>query len=207
MLPTAMLCLQRDTDPRWVAAAVEHLDELLADHAHCEMKAASSALSLAARVPDRPTLARALAELAREEIDHYVRVLDELGRRGVTLGPPPVDAYAVELRKLANTTAGSPHRPEHALVDRLLVGALIEARSCERFRLLIDALRTRGVADLADFYEELLAAEARHYRTFVDLAIEVAAGDEPSVRARLERLSAGEALICARLDNAPVVHG
>ena len=105
------------------------------------MKAASNALSLAARWPEHMGISRVLCELAEEELRHYRAVLDELTKRGITLGKPEVDVYAAELRKRAQVGKGGG--TEDAFVDRLLVGAVIEARSCERFRLLCDALRAR----------------------------------------------------------------
>lgn len=199
-----MLCLTTATDPDWADRAVADLPALLADHAHCEMKAASNALSLAARLPEHPGIARALVALAKEELEHYDAVLVELMRRGIRLPPPEVDAYAAELRA-ASRRVGRP-APEAALADRFLVAALIEARSCERLGMLAKALAARGEEALAAFYEELFASEARHYRLFVDLAIQVG-GDEPAVRARLAELAAAEGAIAARLGRAPTVHG
>jgi tRNA-(ms[2]io[6]A)-hydroxylase len=206
-----MLCLTRPTDPAWVDNAVRHLDRVLADHAHCEMKAASNAMALAVRAAHLPGVVRQLVALAEEELRHFRQVLDELDRRGLSLGPPPVDPYAVTLRKLATSSADrrADRREGHAsaLVDRLLVASLIEARSCERFRLLAEALRERGPDDLRAFYEELLAAEARHFRTFVDLACEVNGGDEGRVRERLRELARLEGDLCAELASEPTVHG
>jgi tRNA-(ms[2]io[6]A)-hydroxylase len=200
-----MLCLTRPTDPRWLPTALQDLDAVLLDHAHCELKAATNALSLTTRASAFPRVIRALLELAEEEIRHYRAVLEELERRGVPLAAPPVDAYAAEVRKLANSSA-SRRTPEDALCDRLLVGALIEARSCERFRLLADALGARGEQELASFYEELFAAEARHYRTFVDLAAEVS-GDLLGTRERLRALAEAEGELCDRLGVEASVHG
>jgi tRNA-(ms[2]io[6]A)-hydroxylase len=196
-----MLCLCVATDDAWATAAVNDIDRVLLDHAHCEMKAASNALSLAARHPDDTELVLALTNLAREEIDHFQRVLLLLSARGVPLCPPPVDAYAAELRRAAQAAPREAGLP--AVVDRLLVGALIEARSCERFKLLADATAGRvDVAELHALWSELLAAEARHYRTFVDLAVRAAAGDRPRVTARLERLARLEGEIVGRLSRA-----
>src|SRR5262249_1928651 len=142
----------------------------LADHAHCEMKAASNALSLATRWPASTRVSRALAGVAEEELRHFRERLALLDARGGALGRPETDAYAADLRPAAPATPDQT--PAGSLADRLLVGALIEARSCERFRLLADALAARGDA-LAGFYEELFACEARHYTTMVDLAVEV----------------------------------
>jgi tRNA-(ms[2]io[6]A)-hydroxylase len=182
-----MLCLRVATDEAWSAAAMRDVGAVLVDHAHCEMKAASNALSLAARNPADIELVRALTDLAREEIDHFQRVLAILSARGLTLGPPPVDAYAASLRSAARMLP--QERGATPLVDRLLVGALIEARSCERFKLLADATMDDGAhSGLHALWAELLAAEARHYRTFVDLAVR-AAGDRAHVAERLELLA------------------
>ena len=199
-----MLCLTHSTDPRWAATAVARLPELLADHAHCEMKAASNALSLATRWPASTRLASALASLAEEELRHFRAVVDELERRGIPLGKPEVDEYVAELRKAANVSG--KQTPETSLIDRLLVASLIEARSCERFRLLADALAARGDA-LAAFYEDLFACEARHYTTLVDLAIEAAGGEEAAVRERLAALARQEGVIAARLGVRASIHG
>lgn len=198
-----MLCLTHPTDPRWAEIALADFAATLADHAHCEMKAASNALSLATRWPASNRVSRALAGVAEEELRHFREVLALLERREVALGRPETDAYAADLRRAALAT--SDQTPAGSLADRLLVGALIEARSCERFRLLADALAARGDA-LASFYDELFACEARHYTTMVDLAIEVT-GREPRVRERLAVLARAEGAIAARLGVRPTIHG
>ena len=199
-----MLGLTHPTDPRWVDVALADLDGVLADHAHCEMKAAANALSLAARWPLYPRVVRALVDLAEEEIRHYRAVLDWLDRRGVVLGKPEVDGYVAELRKRASKSCG--RGPDAQLVDRLLVGALIEARSCERFRLLAEALDARGHRELAAFYSDLFCAEARHYRTLVDLAASVI-DDEGHIKARLLDLTLLEGQLVAELGVRPTIHG
>jgi len=191
------------------------LDRVLVDHAHCEMKAASNALSLAARHPDVPAVVRALTALAREEIDHFQRVFAILEERGLALGPPPVDTYAAALRRAA--AADATRSKLGALVDRLLVGALIEARSCERFKLLAEALGRAGESDVSAFYTELLAAEARHYRELVDLAVVAAnttleGATRADVLARLDVLADREGAIVRDLGRAPpasraAIHG
>jgi tRNA-(ms[2]io[6]A)-hydroxylase len=207
-----MLGLKVATDPAWIARASRELDAILVDHAHCEMKAASNALALAGRHPERVDLVRRLVAIAQEELVHFERVLAMLEARGLALGTPAVDRYAAELR---NASVALPRQVEldgkthrvHPLVDRLLVGALIEARSCERFRLLIDVLPEGS--ELHAFYTELFAAEARHHREFTDLAILVT-GDEALVRARLDALSNAEGAIVSRLaadDVRPEIHG
>jgi tRNA 2-(methylsulfanyl)-N6-isopentenyladenosine37 hydroxylase len=206
-----MLCLTRPTSSRWVDVALANLERVLVDHAHCEMKAASNALSLAVRAAETPDVVAELVLLAEEELGHFRRVFAELERRAIPLGPPPPDDYAAELRKAvrAHRAAKEGKRSPFvdALVDRLLVAALIEARSCERFRLLADAMKGRGPADLGAFYEELLAAEARHYRTFVDMARRVAGPQADAVEARLLEVARLEGEIAARLEDAPAIHG
>lgn len=162
-----MFCLTSPTDPAWAREAVADLDAVLVDHAHCEMKAATNAMSLVMRHPGDLALVRALTELAREELDHFRRVIHFMDRRGLQLGAPPVDSYAADLRTAMNRlpSANIPN-----LVDRLLVSALIEARSCERFKLLIDVLPAGTPSEMRVLYDELFACEARHYRTYVDLA-------------------------------------
>jgi tRNA 2-(methylsulfanyl)-N6-isopentenyladenosine37 hydroxylase len=189
-----MLCLKRPTDGAWAAEAARDVDAVLVDHAHCEMKAASNALSLAARHPADVALVRALTDLAREEIDHFQRVLSMLDSRGVVLGPLLIDVYAAELGRAARQLPREP--PLTPLVDRLLVGALIEARSCERFKLLADSTATdEAHAQQHALWNELHAVEARHYRTYVDLAARAAGGDRRRVGARLERLAEIEGAI------------
>jgi tRNA-(ms[2]io[6]A)-hydroxylase len=191
-----MLGLKVETDAVWVEEAMRDLDRVLVDHAHCEMKAATNALSLVARHPESASLVRALTELAREEIEHFQRVLVVLEARSLPLGPPPVDDYVASLRSAAQADTRGPKLGP--LVDRLLVGALIEARSCERFKLLAAALEKAGEQEVSAFYTELLAAEARHYRSFVDLAVEssLASGaSRDDVLSRLEVLAEREGAI------------
>jgi tRNA-(ms[2]io[6]A)-hydroxylase len=174
------------------------VNRLLVDHAHCELKAAANALSLAARHARDVDLALALTDLAREEIAHFQRVLGALAARGLSCGPPPEDGYAAALRQFAAKLPRSPHASP--LVDRLLIGALIEARSCERFKLLADAIGDDGPhGDLRALWKEFFASEAQHYGTFVDLAVRAAAGDRPWTIARLEELARIEAQIVSKL--------
>lgn len=181
------------------------LDAVLVDHAHCEMKAATNALSLVVRHPDDFELVRALTELAREELAHFQRVVDFLEARGLALGAPGVDDYAAELRRAMNRL---PRCELPLVVDRLLVSALIEARSCERFKLLLAALPE--TSDLRAFYEELFAAEARHYRDYVDLATRAAGARGAEVAPRLALLAEAEAGIVSALAESAArgtVHG
>jgi tRNA-(ms[2]io[6]A)-hydroxylase len=205
-----MLHLTVASDPSWAAKASSDLAAVLVDHAHCELKAATNALSMAARQPDDPMVVRALTDLAREEIDHFQRVHALLAARGIPLGAPPADPYVASLRRAQGSLGPSPvARDVAAAVDRLLTCALIEARSCERFTLLARELSARD-PDLAAFYAELRTSEARHYRTFIDLAIHTANGDEASVIDRLRAMAAVEGTIVSALPGEPSrasIHG
>jgi tRNA 2-(methylsulfanyl)-N6-isopentenyladenosine37 hydroxylase len=194
-----MLGLLTPTDPSWVEAVEGDLDRLLTDHAHCELKAAHSALSLVGRHGgEAPALVDPLVALAREETGHFLEVQQRIAARGGRLGPPRSDSYVKALRQSArHDGVDSP-----TLLDRLLVSALIEARSCERFKLLSERL---GSAELRSFYRELMASEAGHFRLFTRLAEEAFGIDE--ARGRLEQLAALEAGVADQLPLGPTVHG
>ncbi|MGD9648192.1 MAG: tRNA-(ms[2]io[6]A)-hydroxylase [Pirellulales bacterium] len=192
-----MLGLRTDTSQRWLATVDEHLDEVLIDHAHCEKKAAGVALNLIFSYVERTDLARALSEIVTEELDHFRQVLDLLERRGIRFRRLPPSNYGRQLHELARKL-----EPGRA-VDRCLIAALIEARSCERFALLRDHMRTRD-AELAEFYGSLFESEARHYTTYVHFAEQFATA--AVVRARLTELTAAEAEIIARGDSLPRMH-
>ena len=194
-----MLGLLTPTLPTWVEAVERDLDRLLQDHAHCELKAAQSALSLAARFGgEAPELVLPLLALANEETEHVAMVHERMRARGVTMSLPDRDDYVVMLRKAANEDGGG-YPP---LLDRLLVSALVEARSCERFKVLSEKLHD---ASLRAFYKDLMASEARHYRLFAGAA-EERFGEEDT-RARLTTLAAREAEIVGHLPLGPTVHG
>ena len=179
-----MLNLATPTDPSWVQRALADLDEVLIDHAHCEKKAASTAVGLLFRYPERRELLEPLAALAREELAHFTEVLRHLDRLGIAyrrLRPSP---YAGRLLE-----AVRDEEPER-LIDTLLCLALIEARSCERMKLLAGALDDPGLRTL---YSGLLASEARHHQIYVDLACAVDAADR--VRTRLLELSEHESRV------------
>jgi tRNA 2-(methylsulfanyl)-N6-isopentenyladenosine37 hydroxylase len=180
-----VLSLASVTPPAWTARAVAHLDEILVDHAHCEKKAASTAVSLLFKYPERHALLAPLTQLAREELVHFEAVLGHLAARGVAFRHQVPSPYAAELRRAVR------QREPARLLDTLLCFALIEARSCERLRLLAEALD----GPLAELYRGLLASEARHHQTYVELAATVAPADE--VRARLAELAAHEAAVLA----------
>ena len=154
------------TPDAWIDAATNRIPEMLLDHANCELKAASTALGFLYRYPDRTRLAQRMSRLAREELRHFEQVLAIMKKRGVSYGHLSPARYAAGLRQEVRTE--DPGR----LVDVLIVGAIIEARSCERFAALAPHLD----ATLSDFYTGLLKSEARHYRDYLTLA-EQAAGN------------------------------
>jgi tRNA-(ms[2]io[6]A)-hydroxylase len=195
-----MLALLTPSNPLWVEAAVADLPALLSDHAHCEIKAAQSALSLLARYAgEMPCLVEPLGALAREETEHFAQVHSQLGLRAEPLRLPASDQYVTQLQAAARLERHDGRPP---LLDRLLVAALIEGRSCERFRLLSEHL---AQAELRAFYRELMASEARHFTLFNSLAAECFGPSES--RARLATLATREAGIVKRLPLGPQVHG
>ncbi len=157
------LGLELPTDPRWVNIAEKSIEEILIDHAYCEQKAASSCISLIILHPERTELVDTLTPIVAEEWGHFERVLEELRKRGLELGRPRKDEYVEGLNKLVRK-GGSR---DQQLLEKLLLNALIEARSCERFKILWKQLADQ---ELAKFYYELMISEAGHYRTFLQLA-------------------------------------
>ncbi|MBW2274283.1 MAG: tRNA-(ms[2]io[6]A)-hydroxylase [Deltaproteobacteria bacterium] len=187
-----MLELAEDTRDDWADEALAHLDEILLDHAHCEKKAAGAALKLLFSYPDTLCLQEPLSRLAREELGHFEQILKVLRARGVAFKRQRPSPYGGRLH--AHVRRDEPER----LMDLLLVGALIEARSCERFRLLAAVLPDPALAQL---YRGLLACEERHGDIYVDLC-EGVAGEERA-RERLRELADAEAAILR--ERAPVV--
>lgn len=193
-----MLRLKTSTDPAWVDRAIAHLDEVLVDHAHCEKKAASMALTLMFRYPERGALLRPLSALAREEMQHFEQVLDHIEARGIRFRRIGTGGYAARLLKAVRTA--EPTR----LLDTLLCCAVIEARSCERMKLLAGGLAQHD-AELSRFYRGLLASEARHHALYVDLADRLF--DRAEVRRRLDAICAHEAAVLAELPPTARMHG
>lgn len=160
-LPDELLAfLRRATPDAWVQQALQHPEELLIDHANCEKKAASTALNLMFRYIDKPDLLQKMSRLAREELRHFEQVIALMGKRGIAYRGLSASHYAQRLRQHVRTV--EPGR----LVDTLIVGAFIEARSCERFAKLAPHLD----AELGEFYRSLLKSEARHYQDYLKLA-------------------------------------
>jgi tRNA-(ms[2]io[6]A)-hydroxylase len=190
-----MLSLQSPSSERWLRQVDTHLVEILIDHAHCEKKAAGTAMNLLFAYVDNHDLTREMTGIVQEELDHFHQVVDLLERRGIRFRKLSPSSYGRRLNDLVRKD-----EPGRA-VDRLLVAGLIEARSCERFSLLRD-----HVADpeLREFYGSLFESEARHHSTYVRLAKYFA--DEEVVKARLAELSAAEAAIIEEGDDFPRMH-
>lgn len=191
-----MLGLQCSTSEEWVAAVNRDPAMVLRDHAHCEKKAATMAISLLNRYPEKSGLVAAMAELAEEELGHFRKVIAKMTERGIELTPDRGDRYARQLHELIRRK--EPQR----LLDTLLVSSLIEARSCERFSLLSTSVTD---PDLRGFYRSLLESEARHRTEFLSLARTYF--DRGEVDARLDELEAAEAAIIRSLKHEPVMHG
>lgn len=190
-----MLSLQCSSPDRWYAQVCDHLDELLIDHAHCEKKAAGTAMNLLFAYVEHEELCRAMTEIVDEELSHFHMVLDILKQRGIAWRRIKPSSYGRKLNDLVRKQ--EPHRA----VDRLLVAGLIEARSCERFGILRERLEDR---ELARFYDTLFESEARHHSTYVRLAKDFAS--EETVRARLSELAEEEARIVAEGEELPRMH-
>src|SRR5690554_6783805 len=158
-----MLGLKLPTDPRWVNIVEKNIEEVLTDHAYCEQKAASNAITVIVRFPEYPDVVEAMAELAKEEMEHFQMVHKELLKRGFKLGAERKDEYIHDL--LAFQKKGGSK--EQQFVEKMMFGAMIEARSCERFRLLSEEIAD---PELKVFYRELMESEARHYTMFLNFA-------------------------------------
>jgi tRNA-(ms[2]io[6]A)-hydroxylase len=185
-----MLGLKLTTDPRWVNIAEKNIEEILVDHAYCEQKAASACISLIILHPDREKLVDVLTPVVAEEWNHFERVLAELKKRGYGLGKSRQDEYVQELQKHVRK-GGSQ---DQQLLEKLLMNALIEARSCERFKLLSEHMADES---LRQFYHELMISEAGHYTNFINLAMEYL--PEAVVKARWQELLEAEAQIMQQL--------
>ena len=186
-----MLGLQLPTDPRWVNLAEMGLEEILTDHAYCEQKAATSCISLIQMYPEREELVESLSPIVTEEWGHFRQVLAEMKKRGLKLGKQRKDLYVNQLLKVQKKGGSLEDR----LIEKLLVCAMIEARSCERFRLLSLHISDD---DLKEFYHHFMVSEAGHYRMFIDLAKRY--GGEERVKQRWAEFLDEEAKIMASLE-------
>ena len=193
-----MLGLKLPTDPRWVNIVEKNIDEILTDHAYCEQKAASTAISLIVSFPEYPELIQEMVALSREEMGHFKMVHDRIIARGQTLGRDRKDLYVVELMKFFPKGGSRTNQ----LIHRLLYAALIEARSCERFRLLSEELKDK---ELAEFYHKLMISEAGHYTMFLKFARQY--GNLEEVNQKWQDLLEYEAKIMKDLGTKETVHG
>ncbi len=190
-----MLHLASQTSARWLAQVDADLPSILIDHAHCEKKAAGTALNLIFAYVENVELCREMTLIVKEELEHFQLVLDLLSRRGIRFRRLTPSSYGRELNNLVRK-----QEPQRA-VDRLLVAGLIEARSCERFQVLAEHVAD---VELAEFYRNLFESEARHHTTYTRLAKDFA--PEQIVMARLEELAAAEAGIIERGEELPRMH-
>lgn len=193
-----MLGLKLPTDPRWADIANKNIEEILIDHAWCEQKAASTAISLIVSFPEYNELVEEMHDLVQEEMSHFKMVHELLKERSITLGRDRKDLYVVELMKFFPKGGSRTDQLTH----RLMYAALIEARSCERFRLLSENLEDKK---LARFYRKLMISEAGHYTLFLRLARKY--GNENEVNEKWQKLLAFEAEIMKNLGQKETVHG
>src|SRR5688572_15743326 len=195
-----MLRLKLPTEPNWVKNVVEkNISEILTDHAWCEQKAASNAISLVVSFPYHTELVSEMLSLAQEELSHFEMVHKKIIERGLTLGFERKDDYVNELYKFMR----KGHKKEIVLIDRLLFGAMIEARSCERFKILSENINDE---DLRVFYRELMISEANHYTTFLGFARKYGDGVE-DVNARWQQWLDHEAKVVQNYGKQETIHG
>ncbi|MFN7846262.1 MAG: tRNA-(ms[2]io[6]A)-hydroxylase [Bacteroidia bacterium] len=193
-----MLRLKLPTDPRWVNIVEENIPEILTDHAWCEQKAATNAISLTVNFPEYTDLVNAMLELAQEELEHFKMVHQIILKRNLTLGFERKDAYVNELYSFVR----KGYQRHIVLVDRLLFSAMIEARSCERFKVLSENINDK---ELSAFYHELMVSEATHYTLFIKLAKQYANGID--VDKRWQEFLDFEASVIAKYGNKETIHG
>ncbi len=193
-----MLGLKLPTDPRWINIVEKNIEDILTDHAYCEQKAASTAISLIVSFPEYTDLVKEMVELVNEEMSHFKMVHDKILDNGWILGRDRKDDYVIALLKFF--PKGGSRTTQ--LVHRLLYTALIEARSCERFRLLSEELEDKK---LAKFYRKLMISEAGHYAMFLNFARQY--GVRKEVDKKWENLLIFEAEIMKDLGNKETIHG
>lgn len=193
-----MFKLKLPTDPRWARIAESNIEEVLTDHAWCEQKAASNCISLITMLPEHTHIITELIKIAQEEMDHFEQVHEIIKSKGWVLGRERKDHYVNELYKFMHK-GGS--RQTH-LVERLLFSAMIEARSCERFKVLSDTIDDEK---MAKFYKDLMISEANHYTVFINFANEI--GEGMDVKKRWEEWLAYEAEIIKSYGKSEAIHG
>jgi tRNA 2-(methylsulfanyl)-N6-isopentenyladenosine37 hydroxylase len=194
-----MLGLKLETDPRWANIAESNLSEILTDHAYCEQKAASNAITIIVGYPYHTELVEELLKLAQEELKHFEMVHQKIKSKGFTLGFERKDHYVNELYKFMR----KGYSKEIVLIDRLLFAAMIEARSCERFKILSEQLQD---TELSNFYRELMISEAGHYTTFIHFARKYGEGVE-DVNNRWQQWLDFEAGLIKSYGKQETIHG
>ena len=194
-----MLKLKLATDPRWMNIAEKNIEEILIDHAFCEQKAASTAISFIVTYPEYSDLVADMTDLAREEMQHFKLVHNKLLERGLKLGFDRKDPYVADIRKFFNKTKDRKLN----LVNRLLLAAMIEARSCERFRLLSENIKDQ---ELSKFYYDLMKSEATHYTMFLQYARKFGEG-RMKVDEVWEQFLEFEADVMKNYSNKELIHG
>lgn len=192
--------LQLPTDPRWVNIVEEHIAEILTDHAWCEQKAASNAITIVTINSEYQDLVTDMLALAKEEIEHFERVHELIKKRGLTLGRERKDEYVNELAQYMRSNNNGSR--VSGFVERMLFSAMIEARSCERFKVLSENIQD---PELAAFYRELMESEAGHYTTFIGYARKYGKGID--VEKRWREWLDFEASVIARYGKRQTVHG
>ena len=195
-----MLGLKLETDPRWVNIVEKNIEEILTDHAYCEQKAATNAISIMISYPHLTDLVDDMVALAKEELTHFEMVHAKIKERGMTLGYERKDEYVGELYKFMRK---GDHRKRIVLIDRLLFAAMIEARSCERFKLLSEQIADE---DLRGFYRELMISEATHYTMFIGFARKYGS-DTEDVDARWQQWLDYEAGVLRNYGKKETIHG
>ncbi|MES2587409.1 MAG: tRNA-(ms[2]io[6]A)-hydroxylase [Bacteroidota bacterium] len=196
-----MLGLKLPTDPRWVNIAEKNIEEILIDHAFCEQKAASNAISIIIQYPHLTDLVKEMTAICQEEMQHFNMVHDKLIERGFKLGFDRKDPYVADLMAyLRKEVSGGPR--ESHFVNQLLLGAMIEARSCERFKILSEQLKDE---DLKVFYRDLMESEARHFTTFINYARKYA--KEIDVDKRWKEFLIFEASLMDKYGKSESIHG
>ena len=193
-----MLHLKLETDPRWVNIVESNIEEILTDHAWCEQKAATNAISIITLNSEYPDLVTDLLALAKEELEHFEMVHEIIKKRGFRLGRERKDSYVNELFKFMNKGGNRLQ----SMVDRLLFSAMIEARSCERFKLLSQQIKD---PELSKFYYDLMVSEAGHYTTFIGFARKY--GKDIDVDKRWKELVEFEGEVIKRYGKAETIHG
>lgn len=193
-----MLHLKLETDPRWVNIAESNIEEILTDHAWCEQKAATNAITIITLNSEHTDLVTDLLVLAQEELEHFQMVHDIIKNRGYKLGRERKDSYVNELYKFMNKGGNRLQ----SMIDRLLFSAMIEARSCERFKLLSEELKD---PELSKFYHDLMISEAGHYTTFIGFARKYGKGID--VDKRWKELVDFESIVIKNYGKTETIHG